>query len=314
MAAVLAQPGRSSSSEFATLPPLDVDEQDLGKPSTWANDDDEPETPRVQTNHKGKERAQGPFDDSDEALSPMHEPATPTANTDAYPPITDDEAESKRIEENLRRWETAERQRRKAARESYRAAGDASSPTSLVARSLSLLRGRPTAGRPTTSDRTALGTSEDAEDAVPLDDIDTHSPSPGLSPRNSTFTSPTSTPNPFADPNSGPEIVRTHADGSASSLFVGQPPPSVAVAGKQPVAPPAPLDLPAPRSPPPRGDTSTPAIHRPPEPRSPPDSSRAASPEDPGPPVRWWHEILCGCGEGPDRGGEVQAARTNPLE
>ena len=24
------------------------------------------------------------------------------------------------------------------------------------------------------------------------------------------------------------------------------------------------------------------------------------------PPVRWWHEWLCGCGEGPDRGGDHQ--------
>ncbi|TEB38192.1 hypothetical protein FA13DRAFT_1725839 [Coprinellus micaceus] len=30
--------------------------------------------------------------------------------------------------------------------------------------------------------------------------------------------------------------------------------------------------------------------------------------------TRWWHEWLCGCGEGPDRGGHHQAGRTNPFE
>ncbi|CDO77630.1 hypothetical protein BN946_scf184946.g24 [Trametes cinnabarina] len=104
----------------------------------------------------------------------------------------------------------------------------------------------------------------------------------------------------------------------ASSSFAN---PAAAVAAKkQPPPPPQPLDLPAPRSPPPR--TGTPHADKPPEPIPPP---RVEPPEpepeperehvvDDGPPVRWWHEWLCGCGEGPDRGGDHQAGRTNPFE
>ncbi|KAG8832006.1 hypothetical protein FRC17_002225 [Serendipita sp. 399] len=40
--------------------------------------------------------------------------------SDAYPPVGDDELEERRVTENLKRWEEAERQRRKVARESTR--------------------------------------------------------------------------------------------------------------------------------------------------------------------------------------------------
>lgn len=59
-------------------------------------------------------------------------------------------------------------------------------------------------------------------------------------------------------------------------------------------SPPRPLNLPPPRSPPPiflmeEGEG---------------DNSQDATTD-----VRWWHEWLCGCGEGPDRGGDVQVRR-----
>jgi hypothetical protein len=61
------------------------------------------------------------------------------------------------------------------------------------------------------------------------------------------------------------------------------------------VPPPRPLGLPPPRTPPPPLDLDTPQ-------GSGPDTEEDVKE------VRWWHEWLCGCGEGPDRGGESQAS------
>ncbi len=111
--------------------------------------------------------------------------------------------------------------------------------------------------------------------------------------------------------------------------------------------PPQPLDLPAPKVLPPHPDA--PYTDRPPGPVAEPDLDvhervrdveaqkqvRQVG-EDHPPAIRWWHEWLCGCGEGPDRGGDnqvrdtysalpvlcdadcrllaIQAGRTNPFE
>ncbi|KAF8891637.1 hypothetical protein BD779DRAFT_137593 [Infundibulicybe gibba] len=53
----------------------------------------------------------------------------------AYPPTSDGEAETRRVEETLKRWELAERQKRKAARESI----SSTTPTSNVSQRASLL-------------------------------------------------------------------------------------------------------------------------------------------------------------------------------
>ncbi|KAI0318265.1 hypothetical protein OF83DRAFT_1171241 [Amylostereum chailletii] len=318
----LLSPGRSSPQPLPSLPPSPTGtEEDLGRPIGWTNhDDDAPNGQPIDQRRKGKERAtDGSIQPSyaeggtDDALTHMGE----NRDTDAYPPRSGDEAETRRIEENLRRWETSERERRKAARTS--AASTASVPsTSLVAtvaRRASLLWSGKDA-RPATDGgigtHRPLGTSEDA---MPLDDI-AASPSPSPTPTRTTtpiLPKASDPSNPFSDPIGGST--------STSSLFVNQPasaaPPSDSAylsPTSQEVHPPAPLDLPSPRSPPPR--TETPHAKRPPEPRPPPGAARTVSQEEDEDekPVRWWHDWLCGCGEGHDRGGEVQAGATNPME
>lgn len=232
-------------------------------------------------------------------------------------------------------WEVAERQRRKTARES-------STPTTSivadVARRASALWTRRSSHHSVDGGgkHRVLQTSDDH---VRLDDIvasplhsappsPSPSPSPGPSPNQHPVTGPSPyARDPFADPLPG---------GSASSLFVNAlptaeidpastavelqtptsaaaplitSPPAVPHSGKRfsvKVGAPAPLDLPEPRSPPPR--TATPHAKRPPEPFPRPDSrmERTAEEEEEAKPVRWWTEWLCGCSEGPDRGGEVQ--------
>jgi hypothetical protein len=231
-------------------------------------------------------------------------------------------------------WEVAERQRRKSARET--AASTSSSLVVDVARRASALWSR-------RSSHNSVGGGgkhrvlQTSEDHVRLDDIvasPLHSappspcPSPGPSPNHLPVDGPGPyTRDPFSDPLPG---------GSTSSLFVNALPTaeidatSAAVEPHTPTAPlltspsavshsgkrlstkvvsaPAPLDLPTPRSPPPR--TATPHAKRPPEPFPRPDSrmSRTADEEEEedAKPVRWWTEWLCGCSEGSDRGGEVQ--------
>ena len=72
------------------------------------------------------------------------------------------------------------------------------------------------------------------------------------------------------------------------------------------------------QAPPPHPDAPHAHIDRPPEPVAPPElepqpqddveaqRQKQAQVEQDLPPVRWWHEWLCGCGEGPDRGGDHQ--------
>ncbi len=87
-----------------------------------------------------------------------------------------------------------------------------------------------------------------------------------------------------------------------------------------PPGPPKPLGLPPPPIDVPPKANNTPRM----------DSSRREIEEEEPPKVRWWHEWLCGCGEGPDRGGHnqviqiahifvrqltvSQAGSTNPFE
>jgi hypothetical protein len=124
------------------------------------------------------------------------------------------------------------------------------------------------------------------------------SPSPtptkpsGLDPFNNS--SAEAGPSPFDDPqrvdspNSSQDRQDVVSSLSRSGSGLRKPPP------------PRPLDLPPPRTPPvlvdgqpaPR-DTPTPTLHTEREPESPKE-------------VRWWHDWLCGCNEGPDRGGDHQ--------
>lgn len=229
--------------------------------------------------------------------------------------------------QNLRRWEVAERQRWKAAREST-FSGPSSVLASATRRATSFWSRRASHAPADGGGRhRVLQTSEDSghlEDVAPVSSSSALSP-PFTPPLEQRHAGPYAHPNdPFSD-----------TPGSTSSLFVNALPVTSDIGASASVialeAPtsttdslssqstkvsrsacaPAPLDLPEPRSPPPR--TATPHANRPPEPFPRPDSRMshaAAYGEEDEKPVRWWTEWLCGCSEGPDRGGEIQVRPT----
>ncbi|KAH8828317.1 hypothetical protein DL96DRAFT_1602674 [Flagelloscypha sp. PMI_526] len=195
-----------------------------------------------------------------------------------YPPGHDDYDETKRIEETLKRWDMAEKQRRKSVRES---AGPLVSASGSVVSSM--LWSTPKA-------RTGYeSASRDSVDVVPLTTMP-NSPTTASSPQpDDPFVSPEEhdqPPNsPFADAHQRDSIM--HASRKPSlNIFDG---------AKQ--SPPPPITLPP-------SPTSQPSITS--QPIRAEDSPSSSHP--------WWHEWLCGCGEGPDRGGDYQAGRTNPNE
>lgn len=53
--------------------------------------------------------------------------------------------------------------------------------------------------------------------------------------------------------------------------------------------------------------------NRPLQPTPVPAINRVAPRAEEEPEVRWWHEWLCGCGEGPDRGGDHQVGGCHQL-
>ncbi|KAI0351042.1 hypothetical protein OH77DRAFT_1430261 [Trametes cingulata] len=333
-----------------SLPPSPTPTDDVAH--AWHDDDDTEEPSASGSNthlsaassaRKGKgrsvsrERGGENEEEDEEELS---------SAVEGYPPTKEEEAESRRIEENLRRWEIAERQRRKAARESAASTSGGSTAPSLLADLRSSLFRRDSSRKASlggvgthhvlrTDDRDA--DAADAEgDGLPLADMQT--------PTGAAFSAPpTPEPeNPFDTPSASRtslnipahSAIMTESDSIPADFVEGEKPTEArkgpgpkrptleasssfanpgAGAKKQPPPPPKPLDLPAPRSPPPR--TATPHADKPPEPIPPPTPAPPEpEPIDEGPPVRWWHEWLCGCGEGPDRGGDHQAGRTNPFE
>ncbi|KAI9456622.1 hypothetical protein F5148DRAFT_1223965 [Russula earlei] len=314
-------------------------EEDLGWKGPWNQSEDELDHQGVNTSErsqfsKGKAKATGyqpppsiscANDGTDEASNWSKQRST----TEAYPPTTDEGADTRRVQENLRRWEIAERQRWKAARES--APSMSSSIFADVARRASSFLSRRATHPPADNGGKHHALQSDNLDEIEASPPASARPSPPNTPSPKQLgTEPYSlSTNPFSDPS-----------GSASSLFVNSQPftsdigasaslvtiedPTFSATGLASPYPtktskiinvPAPLDLPKPLSPPPR--TATPHANRPPEPFLRLDSrmSRASLHDDvEEKPVRWWTEWLCGCSEGPDRGGEVQAGRTNPLE
>ncbi|KAF7361975.1 hypothetical protein MVEN_00542500 [Mycena venus] len=246
-----------------------------------------------------------------------------------YPPVTEDEAETRRIAENLKRWEVAERMKRKAAREGT-TLFDTQSPTvvsNLTWRASLLWSGKkapaPRDNNPSLGAHTALNSQDEGEgDGVPLDDIAaTPTPSPTHSEPVNPFTNPNpqlnipgSSADPFSDAaaeavmsptNDPPPPLPTPQleNGDAIALQPQRPAMLTASSSMSIRRPPTPkpLGLPPPRAPPPPLQQSSP----PPVP---------VPTEDDEPKVRWWHEWLCGFGEGADRGGDHQAGRTNPFE
>lgn len=255
------------------------------------------------TKGKGKERqSQREYTDSgsDEAAE--------SSRIAAYPPTNDEVVESRRVEETLRAWDIAERQRRKAARESTQQTNTPPSLVSDISRRASLLWPGKKSKHPSISIPDGLGNHRVLEpiDTLPLTDANL-SPAPSISELNDTptenpFAGPPESLSPFSDshkakrPDIDPSIPVNHL---ASSFSMG--PPSR-------LLPPKPLDLPPPRTPPP--PTSSPPPSTPPPNTVVGASGHEVQVQD----YRWWHDWLCGCGEGADRGGDFQAGRTNPFE
>lgn len=70
-----------------------------------------------------------PAEEGVDGVEPPEASALPGESTESYPPTNDEELETRKVQENLRRWEEAERQRRKAARDSR----TARTPSTLIA-------------------------------------------------------------------------------------------------------------------------------------------------------------------------------------
>jgi hypothetical protein len=157
---------------------------------------------------------------------------------------------------------------------------------------------------------TALG-SQESIDVVPLDDI-TDSPTHRQAHRTGKLSDDPfanhSTPlSPFADSQQQTAVMSPSSDHSpsiqsertASDSTVSHDRP-VLMASSSSISrppPPKPLGLPPPRTPPP--------INVPPQLVLSPVVTHI-DPEDHIKEVRWWHDWLCGCGEGTDRGGDNQ--------
>ncbi|KIJ67910.1 hypothetical protein HYDPIDRAFT_107445 [Hydnomerulius pinastri MD-312] len=342
---------------FPSLPPSPtLLEEDLSRPRMWRDDEEGFEMQDSQrspgsgsSNGKGKSKRSLEVDEDDEDDEDTVE--NHNSSHEVYPPTTDAAAETRKVEETLKRWELAERQRRKSARES---AQPSSGPSLLadVTRKASLIlsKRKPSlraSGGNSLGNHRALKSRESVDLSregygVPLDDIDQNSPSASAiavhSPSPSVFEHSTSE-NPFMHPSESLELstpsLSPFADSKEQSAVMIEsaiPPtpfsPEVSSGpGNQTfsheqlavlpstmtlVPPPRPLGLPPPVTPPPPADTPhlTQLRPTPPPVLSP---SPHLEPED-RKEVRWWHDWLCGCGEGPDRGGDNQAGRTNPFE
>ncbi|KAJ6609820.1 hypothetical protein B0H10DRAFT_2062613 [Mycena sp. CBHHK59/15] len=279
-----------------SLPPSPSTEQDLSGAHRWSDDEADHLDPSSKT--KGKARQLYNADEEvDDEESDLQE----------YPPANDDEAETRRVEENLKRWEVAERMKRKAVRE---AQADSPAPSFIadVGRRASALW----AGSRQSQQNASLGThaalqSRESVDVVPLDDIaatPTPSPTHSVDP----FANP---PSPFGDAqaeavmSSVPPTPQLEGDDATALMSPAPERPALLTASSSFRRPPTPkpLGLPPPRVPPPPLPQNTP-------PPVPVPSQADDEPRE----TRWWHDWLCGFGEGADRGGDNQAGRTNPFE
>ncbi|KAI5830018.1 hypothetical protein K523DRAFT_240756 [Schizophyllum commune Tattone D] len=284
-------------------------EEDLSRAHAW-HEDTESEEAHVSPKRKGKERSPSTDTEGDD------DEFERSGSGSSYPPINDEEAETRRVEEVSNLLPAREPCLIRARESVNGSAGDRSSLVSAVARRASMLFSgsstrsppRPPTGGPLGNHR-ALQSRDSLDASMPLDDIATPTPSP-------TFNEHRRRPDddPFADPAQTGPVMEPLAEVPDASTAAGPTPDGpVLLARRESTlrhAPtPKPLDLPLPRTPPP--------IHTPPTPITPINASSRSSPEVEDEPViatRWWHEWLCGCGEGPDRGGDQQAGRTNPNE
>lgn len=194
--------------------------------------------------------------------------------------------------------------KRKAARESVTDTQSPSLFTNVTRRASSLWTGRnsqhPHNIDPSLGAHTALN-SQDSVDVVPLEDIAaTPTPSPTHSESSNPFANPRA-PDPFSDaeaimspsPDPSPPTPQGEKDDAIAMTSPQRPALLKASSSIRRPPTPKPLGLPPPRAPPP----PLPQNNPPPVP----------IPEDDEPKeTRWWHEWLCGLGEGSDRGGDHQ--------
>jgi len=329
----------SGSNQHEPLPslpttPTQMEEEDLGNAS-WldAHEEHHHTESLMPRKNKGKGKAReivGQEEEDEESsgsgstgLNPVVEEAANGALE--YPPTNGEDEESKRVAENLRRWETAERLKRRAARESTSSLGSSSIIGDVSRRASLLWRQGRRSSRATNGGGSGTHKAlnmRSSEDTMPLDAMD-RSPrtassdtafSPiqrSLSPADNPFEPPdTATPlntnwsttAAVMTPSSPPDNTSPFADSAsvpskptleASASFTHEPPPA-----------PMPLGLPPPKTPPPRI----------PSPGEINEDGRGHHPTASGKEHRWWTEWLCGCREGEDRGGDDQAGRTNPFE
>ncbi|KAF9793072.1 hypothetical protein BJ322DRAFT_1032882 [Thelephora terrestris] len=275
-------------------------------------------TPEASTANKGKGRMADSFIDSQHSDQ--------DDESEEYPP---DEAETKRIEETLRKWEIEERERRRIARESESSFKssvlDVTRRASLIWAGLHVQRPRSGAGGGGCHHH-ALPDDEN-EDGVALEDLDRTPPPSGAN--TPTFkqrfdtSRPTSGSTTGSNPFENLDNVLNTPNHPTILTESSEPPPGFSTAAKKKkrrsgAPPPQPLGLPIPKTPPPRDDEGQTYVADPPEHTAGPSTmARGADrphPDETEKEVKWWTEWLCGCSEGPDRGGYKQSGRTNPNE
>lgn len=155
---------------------------------------------------------------------------------------------------------------------------------------------------------------------MPLEDLDRTPPPSGANTptlKNGFNTSPphsTTTDNPFENPGHirNASTTSLNTPDHSTILTESSEPPSTfhnspAIDRKRKGAPPPqPLGLPRPRTPPPRDDPDQVYIDEPPSQTAAPSAAAREVGQDSDEPEKgggWWTEWLCGCSEGPDRGG-----------
>lgn len=293
-----------SSLKIQPSPPPSPTEEDISRAGAYADEEAGASSTTGRTRRqKQKQRAEGgPFVDDEESDSSDGAPG----RTGSYPPTNDEEAESRKVEENLRKWEAAEKERRRAVRDSSSTVASTSLVGDVTRKASWLWPGK-------RSRQAAQGAGihhiiPSSEDGVPMDDIVNDTAMP-LTPEHE---------NPFTTPMASVVSLNTPDDSaimtestSAKELSDSATTPTATAAPGDPLPrshpPPQPLDLPKPRTPPPRN--SIPHTDRPPEPIAAPNVNAGVGEEDASD-KRWWTDWLCGCRQD----GDNQAARTNPFE
>jgi hypothetical protein len=93
---LVLSPRQSSSPVLLQSPPPSPDEEDLGGRAPWYHSDDELDAHGVSTSQHGKGKAKLLANGATDELSHWPDSAR---NTEAYPPTTDEEADTRRVQE-----------------------------------------------------------------------------------------------------------------------------------------------------------------------------------------------------------------------